>query len=188
MLASEAIGDGPEYRYGGAVILSSRLTGDGQAMKASSDEYALEKPAVEHDVVVAFAEVADDAVAAPPVGAEFLAASLADHAEAVPVVDVQDGVIGPGQGGQLGQPGRVAGHAVDAVGADQPGAARVLAQQPLQVVGVVMGEPFQGRPAGPGDHRAVVDRLVGPGVQQDGAAAGQDRNDGGVDMGEGGQQ
>ena len=46
VLASEAIGDGPEYRYGGAVILSSRLTGDGQAMKASSDEYALEKPAV----------------------------------------------------------------------------------------------------------------------------------------------
>ena len=38
VLASEAIGDGPEYRYGGAVILSSRLTGDGQAMKVSSDE------------------------------------------------------------------------------------------------------------------------------------------------------
>ena len=64
----------------------------------------------------------------------------------------------------------------------------MLAQQPLQVVGVVVGEPFQGRPAGPGDHRAVVDRLVGPGVQQDGAAVGQDRDDGGVDMGEGGQQ
>jgi hypothetical protein len=38
VLASDATGDGPEYRYGRAAILSSRLTGVGQAMKASSEE------------------------------------------------------------------------------------------------------------------------------------------------------
>src|SRR6266545_5903850 len=37
-LASDAIGDGPEYRYGGAVTLSSCLSAVGQAMKASSEE------------------------------------------------------------------------------------------------------------------------------------------------------
>jgi hypothetical protein len=36
--ASDATGDGPEYRYGGAVILSRRLSSGGQAMKASRDE------------------------------------------------------------------------------------------------------------------------------------------------------
>jgi len=37
-LAREATGDGPEYRYGGAVTLRSRLSSGGQAMKASNDE------------------------------------------------------------------------------------------------------------------------------------------------------
>ncbi len=37
-VASEATGDGPEYRYGGAATLSRSLTSVGQAMKASSDE------------------------------------------------------------------------------------------------------------------------------------------------------
>jgi len=37
-LARDATGDGPEYRYGGAVILMSRLSSGGQATKASSDE------------------------------------------------------------------------------------------------------------------------------------------------------
>ena len=43
-MASEATGDGPEYRYGGAATLSICLTSVGQAMNASSDEYAFEKP------------------------------------------------------------------------------------------------------------------------------------------------
>jgi hypothetical protein len=43
-VASEATGDGPEYRYGGAATLSSSLTSVGQATNASSDEYAFEKP------------------------------------------------------------------------------------------------------------------------------------------------
>ena len=37
-VASEATGDGPEYRYGGAATLSRFLSSVGQAMNASSDE------------------------------------------------------------------------------------------------------------------------------------------------------
>ena len=58
-----------------------------------SDEYAFEKPADEHDVVVGLAEVADDAVAAHAVRARLVAAALADHAEAVRVVDVEERVV-----------------------------------------------------------------------------------------------
>ena len=43
-VASDATGEGPEYRYGGAATLSSSLTSVGQAMNASSDEYAFENP------------------------------------------------------------------------------------------------------------------------------------------------
>src|SRR5260370_23662480 len=44
-VASDATGDGPEYRYGGAATFRKVLTEVWQAMKASSDEYALEHPA-----------------------------------------------------------------------------------------------------------------------------------------------
>ena len=37
-VASDATGDGPEYRYGDAATLSICLTSVGQAMNASSDE------------------------------------------------------------------------------------------------------------------------------------------------------
>ena len=43
-VASEAVGTGPEYRYGGAAIFRCSFTGVGHATKASRDEYALEKP------------------------------------------------------------------------------------------------------------------------------------------------
>ena len=43
-VASDATGDGPEYRYGGAATFSRCLTSVGQAMNASSDEYAFENP------------------------------------------------------------------------------------------------------------------------------------------------
>jgi CheY-like chemotaxis protein len=132
--------------------------------------------------------VADHAVAAPPVGAGLVRGALADHAEAVGVVDVQQRVVLARQGGELGQPRRVAGHAVDAVHADQPGRAWGLPQQPRQRLRVVVGEARQAGAVGAGDGAAVVDRLVGPGVQQDGARAGQQRDDRGVDVGQGRQQ
>ena len=43
-VASDATGEGPEYRYGGAATLSRSFTSVGHAMNASSDEYAFEKP------------------------------------------------------------------------------------------------------------------------------------------------
>src|SRR5689334_5968297 len=41
-VASEAVGDGPEYRYGGAATLRWFLSHVGRARNAMSDEYALE--------------------------------------------------------------------------------------------------------------------------------------------------
>src|SRR3954449_690258 len=43
-VASEAVGAGPEYRYGGAETLRWFLSQVGRARKARSDEYDLEKP------------------------------------------------------------------------------------------------------------------------------------------------
>src|SRR5919198_1176588 len=45
VVASEAIGDGPEYRYGGAATLSTFFKRVGSARNDSSDEYDLENPA-----------------------------------------------------------------------------------------------------------------------------------------------
>src|SRR5919197_984139 len=45
VVASEATGEGPEYRYGGAAVLSSRLSSLGQATKAAREEYAFDRPA-----------------------------------------------------------------------------------------------------------------------------------------------
>jgi hypothetical protein len=53
---------------------------------------------------------------------------------------------------------------------------------------VVVGEAHQGRAVRAGDHAAVVDGLVGTGVQEDRALVGQHRDDRGVDVGEGRQQ
>jgi hypothetical protein len=44
VVASEATGDGPEYRYGGARTFRTSFSLVGRARNANSDEYALEKP------------------------------------------------------------------------------------------------------------------------------------------------
>jgi hypothetical protein len=49
-------------------------------------------------VVVGLAEVADHAVAAAAVGAWLVGAAFPDHAEAVGVVQIQQGVVLAGQG------------------------------------------------------------------------------------------
>ena len=74
--------------------------------------------------------------------------------------------------GELGEVGRVAGHAVDAVHADQPALGRVLGgSSSLEVVGVLEAEPLDGRRRGArADLAAVVDRLVGARVEEDRAA------------------
>ena len=43
-VASDATGDGPEYRYGEAAVFKSRFSSVGQAMNAASDEYDFENP------------------------------------------------------------------------------------------------------------------------------------------------
>src|SRR6187200_2740271 len=43
-VARDAIGDGPEYRYGGAAVFSRRLRSGEQVRKAASDEYAFDRP------------------------------------------------------------------------------------------------------------------------------------------------
>jgi hypothetical protein len=60
----------------------------------------------------------------------------------------------------------------------------VLAQEAFEVVGVVVGEMPHGGPMRAGDRAAVVDGLVSPRVQEDGAVTGEDRDDRGVDVGE----
>jgi hypothetical protein len=104
------------------------------------------------------------------------------------VVDVQQGVVGLGQGEEGRQVGRVAGHQVDPVHADQARGLGVPAQQPLQGLGVVVGVADHGGAVGPGGHATVPDRLVGPGVDEDGPVRGQHRDDRGVDVGQGRQQ
>src|SRR5690348_8195045 len=43
-VASDAVGDGPEYRYGGAATLRWFFSHVGSARNASSDEYDFENP------------------------------------------------------------------------------------------------------------------------------------------------
>src|SRR5206468_1113885 len=111
-----------------------------------------------------------------------------DHAEAVGVVDVEQRVVLAGDGGEGGQVGHVAGHAVDAVHAHQAGGAGGhLGQSPVEVTGVVGGEPAHGRALTGGDGGPVVDRLVGLLVDQDPALPGEHRDDGRMDVGDGRQ-
>jgi len=118
-------------------------------------------------VLVGLAEVADHAVAAAAVRVRLLAAALPDHAEAVDVVQVQQGVVRARQAGERRQVGRVAGHAVDPVHADQPRALGVAEQQPLKRLGVVVGEAHQAGVVGAGDHAAVPDGHVGAAVDEE---------------------
>jgi hypothetical protein len=64
----------------------------------------------------------------------------------------------------------------------------MLVQQPLQRLGVAVGEAVQGGAVGAGDRAAVPDGLVRAGVDENGALVGQDGDDRGVDVGEGRQQ
>ena len=144
----------------------------------------LREAADEHDVVVALVAVADDAVAAAAVDAGLVRAALADDAEAVGVVDVEQRAVLAGDGGEGADVRRVAGHAVDAVHADQAGAVALGAQQLVEVVGVLEAEALDRGAARAGDLAAVVDRLVGPRVEEDRARGGQQRDHRHVDVGD----
>ena len=82
------------------------------------------------------------------------------------VVHVQQGVVLAGQGGEGRQVGRVPGHGVDAVQAEDPRRAGGTAQPPLGVLEVVVAEPPHGGARAPGQGGRVVEGPVGAQVEQ----------------------
>ena len=121
----------------------------------------------ENDAVVRLAAVADDAVSAGAVRARLVTRPLADDPEAVGVVHVQDRVVAACDPCELLQIGGVAGHAVDAVHANQACTGTVLAQELLEVVRIFETEPLHRCSARRSELAAVVDRLVCPAVHVD---------------------
>ncbi len=156
-------------------------------MNAASDEYAFEKPPTRIEALVRLAQMADDAVPARTVGGELGGGALADHTEAVGVVDVEERAMAAGDAGERGQVGGVARDAVHAVHAHEAVIGAVLDQQPLEVVGILEPEPLQRGPAGDGELTAVVDRLVRAAVHEHRAAGGEHRDHRHVDVGDRGQ-
>ena len=144
----------------------------------------LGEAADEHDPVVRLVAVADDAVPAHAVWARLVRVALADHAEPVGVVDIEHGVVPTREPSEVLQFGRVPGHAVDAVHADQARGRAVLAQKLLEVVRILEAEPLHGRPARRRELAPVVDRLVRPVVDEDRPVAGQHGDHGQVDQGD----
>jgi hypothetical protein len=92
----------------------------------------------------------------------------------VGVVHVQRGVVLPDQGGEGREVGRVAGHGVDAVHADDPRRG-TPAEQPLDVLDVPGAEPAHRGAPGTGDHGRIVQRLVGADIHQQRSLSGQGR-------------
>jgi hypothetical protein len=183
-VASEATGDGRRAR------VQVRRRGDLEQLLdvgRAGDErqqrrVRLGEAADQHDVVVRLAGVADDAVAARAVRRRLVGRALADDAEAVRVVDVQQGAVLAGDGGEGADVRGVAGHAVDAVHNHQAGGVALGAQQLVEVVGVLEAEALARGAAGARDLAAVVDRLVRAGVHEDRARGGEQRDHGHVDV------
>src|SRR6186997_3044476 len=80
------------------------------------------------------------------------------------------------------QVGGVAGHAVDAVHADEARGVALGAQQLVEVVRVLEAEALDGGAAGAGGLAAVIDRLVRAGVEEDRARGGEQRDHRHVDV------
>ena len=104
------------------------------------------------------------------------------------IVDIEQGVVLAADPGVLGQVGHVAGHGVDPVHAEEPGGGgRQRAQGLFEGAGSLERTRWRVAPA-LGPPAPLVDGLVGLGIDEHGALAGQDRNDRGVDDGDGRQQ
>ena len=111
-----------------------------------------------------------------PYGLVIAVAALADDAEAVRVVDVEQRAVLAGDRREGRQVRRVAGHRVDAVHADQARGVALGGEQLVEVVGVLEAEAPDRGAAGAGGLAAVVDRLVGAGVEEDRPGRGQQRD------------
>ena len=116
-----------------------------------------------------------------PYGESSSACPLADDAETVRVVDVEDRGVLARELGEGRKVGSVAGHTVDAVDADQAGRGLVAKQERLELVDVVVCERLQRRAAQGRELSTLVDGLVGTTVDEDRAAGGQQRDHGEVD-------
>ena len=126
----------------------------------------------------------DDAVPAQAVGAGLGRASFADDAESMRVVDVEQSVVGSSETRHRFDVGRVSGHAVDSVDADQARRIPVLLQEPLEIVQVVVAEALDRRAVRGCELSALVDRLVCAPVDVDRPVAGEHRNHRHVDQGD----
>ncbi len=117
------------------------------------------------------------------VGARLVRRALADHAEAVSVVDVEDRVVAAGEPGELGQVGSVSGHAVDPVHADRAACVeRSCRSSRSRSSGSSKRNRFTVAPRARRELAAVVDRLVGSAVDEDRPVAGEHRDHGQVDQ------
>ncbi len=134
------------------------------------------------DPVVALADMADEAVAPAAVGAQFVGSALADDAETVCVVDVEERVVRAGHPGQFRHRRDVAGHAVQPVDAHQPRVAAAGPQHLLELGGVVVVEALHGRAPGPGHEAAVVDGAVRVAVEEDCSLPGEGWDDRQMDV------
>ena len=145
----------------------------------------LREAADEHDVVVGLAEVAHDAVAAAAVGRGLVGPALADDAEAVGVVDVEQGAVLAGDARRT-RGGRARCRSCCSRRPCTTRRVRVAlgAQQLVEVVGILEAEALDGGAARAGDLAAVVDRLVRARVEEDRARGGEQRDHRHVDVGD----
>ena len=133
-------------------------------------------------MVVALADVSDDAVAAHAVRARLVGSALTDDAEAVRVVHIEQRVVFAGQPSEALDVCGVPRHAVDAVDADESRRGVLLQKQPLEVFDILEGELLDRCATRGRELAAVVDRLVGPLLQENRSAAREHRDHRHVDQ------
>ena len=94
----------------------------GKRQEGEQRRVRLGKAGHQHDVVVAFIEVSDNAVASPSVGHR-LCRRLSDYSEAMSVVDIEKRLVLTAYARICGQVRHIASHAVHSIDTEQPGSA-----------------------------------------------------------------
>jgi hypothetical protein len=142
-VASEATGDGAEYRSGGGHL--QRILQGARQLDERDGGREVPGEARDEDLVVErLALVSDDAVATlAPLG-QLVGAALADHAEPMAVIQVQEATVLARHARELPDVGRVARHRVHALDGDEPGPHRRGAEEVLEMLVVVVAEPLDG--------------------------------------------
>src|SRR5437016_14412856 len=109
---------------------------------------------------MALSEVPNDAVPARAIRAALIWCTLTDDTESVRVVDIEQDIVLARESRKGGQVRQVAGHAVDPVHADDPGASPVGAEQLLELIEGAVVEARQRGASGPAAQASVLDRPV----------------------------